>query len=111
LLAEQAQGLPLEGLSQGHVRQFLARLHAGGLGARSLARALAAWRGFYAWWAPSAGMAANPAAGVRAPKAARGLPKALSVEHTQVLLEPAPPDGAEPADLRDHAMFELFYSS
>jgi len=111
LLAEQAESLPLERISQGHIRQFLARLHAGGLGPRSLARALAAWRGFYLWWAPAAGMAANPAAGVRAPKAARALPKALSVEHTQVLLDHAPPDGAEPLALRDHAMFELFYSS
>ncbi|WP_154403537.1 tyrosine-type recombinase/integrase, partial [Bordetella pertussis] len=50
--------------------------------------------------------------GVRAPKAPRGLPKALSVEQTQVLLDHAPARLAtEPAALRDHAMFELLYSS
>jgi len=137
LLAAQAGELPLERVGQGHVRQFLARLHGGGLGPRSLARALAAWRGFYQWWAPQAGLAANPAAGVRAPKAARGLPKALSVEQAQALLDYAgskharpthagpeddgskdvrpthgePPQDADPLALRDRAMFELFYSS
>jgi len=36
--------LPLERIANGHIRQFVARLHAQGLGPRSLARALAAWR-------------------------------------------------------------------
>src|SRR5690606_3924028 len=56
-------------------------------------------------------MPANPATGVRAPKAARGLPKALSVEQAQALLDRAPPESADAMALRDHAMFELFYSS
>ncbi|MGE8659850.1 MAG: tyrosine recombinase XerC [Achromobacter sp.] len=110
-LAERA-GLPLDQLGNGHIRQFVARLHAQGRGPRSLARTLAAWRGFYQWWAPAAGLAGNPAAGVRAPKAPRGLPKALSVEQTQALLDRAPARVAtEPAALRDQAMLELFYSS
>lgn len=110
-LAEQA-GLPLERLSNGHIRQFVARLHAQGLGPRSLARALAAWRGFYQWWAPQAGLPGNPVTGVRAPKAPRGLPKALSVEQAQGLLDHATMRAAnDPALLRDAAMFELFYSS
>ena len=108
----QAAGLPLEQLSNGHIRQFVARLHAQGLGPRSLARTLAAWRGFYQWWAPGAGLAGNPVAGVRAPKAARGLPKALSVEQAQALLDHATSRLAtDPAGLRDRAMFELLYSS
>ena len=57
-------------------------------------------------------MAGNPVAGVRAPKAPRALPKALSVDQTQALLDRAPAQVAnEPAALRDQAMFELFYSS
>jgi len=108
----QAARLPLEQLANGHIRQFVARLHAQGLGPRSLARTLAAWRGFYQWWAPSAGLAGNPVAGVRAPKAARGLPKALSVEQAQALLDHATARLAtDPAGLRDRAMFELLYSS
>ncbi len=110
-LATQA-GLPLDRLANGHIRQFVARLHAQGRGPRSLARTLAAWRGFYQWWAPAAGLTANPVAGVRAPKAPRSLPKALSVEQTQALLDRAPARLAtEPAALRDQAMLELLYSS
>lgn len=108
--------LPLERIANGHIRQFVARLHAQGLGPRSLARALAAWRGFYQWWAPQAGLPGNPAAGVRAPKAPRGLPKALSVEQALGLLDHADTQAERhradnPAALRDSAMFELFYSS
>ncbi len=110
-LARQA-GLPLDALSTGHIRQAVARLHAQGLGPRSLARRLAAWRGFYHWWAPQQGLASNPVAGVRAPRAPRSLPKALSVDQAQALLDHAPARLAtDPAGLRDHAMFELFYSS
>ncbi|CAB3688235.1 Tyrosine recombinase XerC [Achromobacter pestifer] len=104
--------LPLDKIANGHIRQFVARLHAQGRGPRSLARTLAAWRGFYQWWAPSIDLAGNPVAGVRAPKAPRALPKALSVEQTQALLDRAPAKVAtEPAALRDQAMLELLYSS
>ncbi|MFW7343279.1 tyrosine recombinase XerC [Pollutimonas sp. H1-120] len=102
----------LEQYTESHIRQAIARLHGQGLKPRSLARALAAWRGFYQWWAPAAGMDSNPAAGVRAPKAPRGLPKALSVEQTQVLLDrPGLPAPKTPIECRDQAMFEVLYSS
>ncbi|MEI8401339.1 MAG: tyrosine recombinase XerC [Alcaligenaceae bacterium] len=111
-LVQLAQGKPLQSLVNGNIRQFLARLHGQGLGPRSLARMLASWRGFYKWWAPQSGMALNPAADVRAPKAARGLPKALSVDQTQALLEaPVLLAQTDPISLRDRAIFELFYSS
>ena len=111
-LVQLAQDRPLQSLVNGNIRQFLARLHGQGLGPRSLARMLASWRGFYKWWAPQSGMALNPAADVRAPKAARGLPKALSVDQAQALLEaPVLLAQTDPISLRDRAIFELFYSS
>ena len=67
---------PLEQVVNGNIRHYLGRLHAQGHSARSLARMLAAWRGFFKWWAPQAKMASNPAADVRAPKIKRSLPKA-----------------------------------
>ncbi len=107
-----SDGKPLDQLSNANIRHFLARLHAQGLGPRSLARILAAWRGFFKWWAPQAGMPANPAADVRAPKASRPLPKALSVDQTQALLDaPVLVTQHDPVSLRDRAIFELFYSS
>ncbi len=111
-LAEFAGDLPPERLGPAQLRQYLGRLHAQGMSPRSLARTLSAWRGFYKWWAPQAGMNANPASGLRAPKAPRSLPKALSVEQTVGLLEHAGArEGHDPIARRDHAMFELFYSS
>lgn len=111
-LVQRHAGVPLADYTESHIRQALARLHAQGHKPRSLARALAAWRGFFQWWAPRAGMQSNPAAGVRAPKAPRNLPKALSVEQAQVLLDrPGLPAPQSPIDCRDQAMFEILYSS
>jgi len=101
-----------ERITEAHVRQAVAHLHRQGQQPRSLARALAAWRGFFQWWAPTAGLANNPAASVRAPKAPRGLPKALSVDMAMALLErPAAALSQDPRQLRDQAMFETLYSS
>lgn len=112
LLLDCQPATPLERMVESQIRASIARLHAQGLKPRSLARALAAWRGFYQWWAPQIGMAGNPAAGVRAPKIPRSLPKALSVEQAQVLLDhPGLPAADTPAQCRDQAMFEILYSS
>src|SRR5574340_459349 len=43
----EAEGTDLRALSPAQLRRGLARLHAQGLGPRSLAIALAAWRGLY----------------------------------------------------------------
>jgi integrase/recombinase XerC len=99
----------LAALEAAGVRRHVARLHAGGLSPRALAAELSAWRGLFRWLVRHRGYPANPVQGVRAPRAARSLPKALSVEAAQRLLEAAP--DADPALLRDRAMFELLYSS
>jgi integrase/recombinase XerC len=100
---------PLRDLDAAQIRRFVARLHAAGLSGRTLALTLSAWRGLYHWLARHQGYAANPVQGVRAPKSPRRLPKALSVEQAQQLLEA--PAAQTPALVRDRAMFELLYSS
>ena len=102
-------GKELQTLEPAHVRRSIAMLHAKGLSPRTLALTLSAWRGFYRWLARHRGFGANPVLGIRAPKASRPLPKALSVESTEQLLNEETKD--EPALLRDRAMFELLYSS
>jgi len=84
-------------------------MHARGLGPRSLASLLSAWRGLFRWLVRHKGCRANPVQGVRAPRPGRRLPKALSVEQVQRLLEAG--EGDTPAAARDRAMFELLYSS
>ncbi|WP_341668604.1 tyrosine recombinase XerC [Alcaligenes sp. SDU_A2] len=111
LLAQFPQRDP-DSLNETELRQGVARLHAQGLAPRSLARILATWRGYYQWQTRQQGWPRNPAAGLRAPKAGRPLPKALSVDQTQQLLDrPALPVQDDPIARRDQAMFELFYSS
>jgi len=109
LLFQLKEGTDLRAIEAQQVRRFVARLHAGGLSGRTLALTLSAWRGFFNWLARHHGFAANPALGVRAPKAPRPLPKALSVEQVGQLLDV--PGAETPALLRDRAMFELLYSS
>ncbi len=99
----------LRDLDAAQLRRFVARLHAAGLSGRTLALTLSAWRGMFKWLARHRGFPANPVHGVRAPKSPRLLPKALSVEQVQQLLEA--PDTGAPEALRDRAMFELLYSS
>lgn len=91
-----------------HIRRFAAQLHARGLSGRSLARTLSAWRGFFGWLGGRGLAAQNPVEGVRAPKSPKALPKVLSPDEAIRLLE-AP--GETLLDLRDQAIFELFYSS
>jgi len=99
----------LASLESAQLRRFVAQLHARGLAPRSLASLLSAWRGLYRWLARHRGYQANPVEGVRAPRPPKRLPKALSVEQVQRLLEAAPDDS--PMLARDRAMFELLYSS
>ncbi len=97
---------PLAEVSSAHIRRCVAQLHR--LSARSLARHLSSWRGFFAYWMQEHGGTHNPCLGLHPPKAARTLPHALSPDEAVRLVEFATPS---PLAVRDRAMFELFYSS
>ncbi|MEO8410591.1 MAG: tyrosine recombinase XerC [Propionivibrio sp.] len=101
-------GQTIATLDAQHIRRFVAVLHARGLGGRSLARMLSAWRGFYRWLGQHGDVAQNPVDGVRAPKSPKALPKVLSPDEANRLLDAS---GDALIAIRDQAMFELFYSS
>lgn len=103
-----AGGVTIRTVDAQHIRRFMAQLHAQGLGGRSLARTLSAWRGFYRWLGRRGEVEKNPVDGVRAPKSPQALPKVLSPDEANRLLEGV---SDEIIDIRDQAMFELFYSS
>ncbi|TAK44022.1 MAG: tyrosine recombinase XerC [Betaproteobacteria bacterium] len=109
LLPALSGGARLMSLEPAQVRRQVAQLHARGLSGRTLAKILSAWRGLYRWLARHHGLRANPVQGVRAPRVPRPLPKALSVEQVQRLLDAEP--GERASRTRDLAMFELMYSS
>jgi integrase/recombinase XerC len=91
-----------------HIRTFAAREHRDGLGPRSVQRRLSALRGFFNYLIREKVIEANPAADIRAPKAARRLPKTLDVDQVASLLTRKT---ADPLSRRDLAMLELLYSS
>jgi integrase/recombinase XerC len=105
-----AAGRPLAALTPVDIRGSVSRVHAQGLGGRSIAHRLSVWRGFYRWLALDGMLDANPVDAVRAPKRAKTLPKALSADDAHTLMEAAGQADDDTA-LRDHAMLELFYSS
>lgn len=107
------QGVALDQVQPLHVRRLAARLHGQGLSPRSLSLQLSAWRGFYRWWGRQGGghLAQNPVEGVRPPKAARPLPKALAVDQAVALASHQPDEGNPVLLARDHAIVELLYGS
>ncbi len=104
-----ASGVALQLAGPQHVRQWVGQLRTRGLAPRSIAIALAAWRGLYTWWGRQGVLSANPVQGVRAPKAAKPLPKALSVEQAVVLADQPDTPGAPALAARDRAICELLY--
>lgn len=107
-LLELSAGTPLGHISAQQVRRHVAQLHARGLHGRTLARMLSAWRGLFNYLARDHGFAHNPCVGIRAPRAAKRLPHALSPDEAGRLMEvPA----ADALAVRDKAIMELLYSS
>ena len=106
--ASQAS-VPLREVQVHHVRRWAAQLHGRGLAARSIAIHLAAWRGLYRWRGREGLATQNPVDGVRAPKAPRPRPKALSVDQAVALADHQDEHTDPSLDARDHCMIELLY--
>ena len=106
--AAEVGGVALADIQGHHVRAFAGRLHGQGLSPRSIARHLSSVRGLFAFLVRRRELPANPANGVRAPKAGHPLPKTMDADQTaQLFTNPAESD----LDLRDRAMAELMYGS
>ncbi len=98
----------LDELQNTQIRRYIATLHSRGLSGKTIARALSAWRGFYDYLIQHKGFSQNPVTGLRAPKTAKTLPQALSVDQAVKFVD-IQGDGL--LEQRDHAIVELFYSS
>jgi integrase/recombinase XerC len=101
----------LETVQSMHIRRWVAQMHSGGRSGRGIALILSGWRGFYVWLGRQGLVTSNPVQDVRAPKAPKTLPKALSVDDAVQLAEyHAAPDTADPwMECRDAALVELLY--
>jgi integrase/recombinase XerD len=110
-LSEAAAGLgrPVEGLDRRALEEVVRQLMGEGRSPRSVARAVACYRGFYRFLVVSGRRADNPADDLRAPRAWKTLPKFLSPDDVDRLLQS--PDTTHPRGIRDRALIELLYAT
>ena len=102
-------GVGLTAVQPTHIRRWAAQMHSGGRSGRGIALILSGWRGFYAWLGHEGLVGVNPVLHVRAPKAAKPLPKALNVDDA-VQLASFQNESANPwLEARDAAIVELLY--
>ena len=105
----------LDEVGEQHVAGFLAALREGDdehppLAASSAGRAVVAVRGLHRFAVREGLSAHDPARDVRPPAPARRLPKAISVDQVEALLEAAGFDQT-PLALRDRALLEVLYGT
>ena len=105
----ELEGLTLAKLRPVQVRKLLGHLSKRGIGKRSLARKLSAWRGLGKHLHQRERLPLDPFAIVRTPRQDRRLPMALEEDQVEELLEA--PDEDTLLGLRDRAILETLYST
>jgi integrase/recombinase XerC len=102
------KNISLNGVDASLLRGYLATLKKSGLRAASVARKLATLRSFFQYMTEEGWVNQNPAQLVSTPKQEKRLPKFLTVDEAQRLMNsPAPSKNK----LRDSAILETFYST
>jgi integrase/recombinase XerC len=108
--AEKAAVL-LTAVTPVHMRRWVAQMHGGGRSGRGIALILSGWRGFYGWLGREGLVSVNPVQDLRAPKVAKPLPKALSVDEAVQLadFQTADTEAHPGLQARDECLTELLY--
>lgn len=102
------EGRAIDDLTLEALERFVRGLMAEGRSPRSVGRLVASVRGFYRFTSAATGRE-NRAADLQAPRAWKALPKYLTVDEVDALLQT--PDTAEPRGLRDRALLEVLYAT
>lgn len=90
------------------LRQWLAELHHAGYVKASVVRRISEVRAFYAFLRRNGLVEINPVRAILSPKLPQRLPRPLTREEVDLLIES--PNVSTPQGLRDRAMLELLYS-
>ncbi len=99
----------LKSISSSDIREFLLNLHNQGLSSRSIARSLSSLRSFFKYLVGESLIEKNPVETLETPKTWRKLPRTLSLNEVESLLNQ--PDVETPLGLRDKAMLEVLYAT
>ena len=102
-------GTGIDALDRQALELFVREQVTRGLSPRSVARTVAAVRGFYRFLVIDRRLDRNPADDLRPPRAWPALPKFLSCEEVDTLI--AQPDVSTALGVRDRAMIELLYAT
>ena len=102
-------GRPVESLDRQALEAFVREQRGRGLAPRSVARAVAAVRGFFRFLVLDRRLDRSPADDLRPPRAWPALPTFLSIAEVDTLM--AQPDVTTTLGLRDRAMIELLYAT
>jgi integrase/recombinase XerD len=103
------RGKDPDGISHSDVNAFLSGLSGSGIAAPSIARNLAAVRGFHKFLQIDGLAQSDPTVNLETPRGWKRLPKTLSMFEVDALL--AQPDLSTTLGLRDKAMLELLYAT
>ena len=99
-----------QSLSRSDIQDFILDLKQRGYTETSVARKVAAVRSFFAFLAAEGSITANPTEGLSSPRVGKTLPKAISPNEVDELLE-QPARRSTPEAKRDRAMLELLYAT
>lgn len=97
-------------LDQQCLRDFVITLHDRGYSASTVARKIASVKSFFNFLIEEGYVIENPTDGILSPRIGRTLPKPISIEDVDQLLQ-EPLKSTTPEGIRDAAMLELLYAS
>ena len=104
-----SSGANIEALDRRRLEAFVGQQRARGLSPRSVARTVAALRGFYRFLVLERRLPRSPADDVLPPRAWPALPTCLSPADVDLLI--AQPDTTKPLGIRDRALIEVLYAT
>jgi integrase/recombinase XerD len=108
-LSESQQIHSFQDVERMHILAHLQNLKSSGHSARTLARHISSIRSFHQFLLREKVSSSDPTVHLEMPQQDRTLPKVLSIEEIEELLEA--PNRSKPQGLRDRAMLELLYAS
>ncbi len=107
--ARRERGKDLLSLTREDVRDFLRWVSEQGLEGRSVARSISTLRSFFKFLLMDGVLKSDPTASLETPRSWQTLPKFLTFEEIQLLLEQ--PDVTKDIGVRDRALLELLYAT